>query len=427
MIILDRNTAPDFKAIENIDLIKPQHTILPNGCNLFTFNSGDQELVRIEWIFGNVRFDPAKPLLNMAVNTMLTDGTSTLTAAEIADKIDFYGAFFSTEYGFDHSQVTLHSLNKHLKEVLPIVKDVLSDSVFPANELETYVRNQQQKLQVNLQKNDVVARRAFNKAVYGDTLYGMAVEPEAYDKLRRDDLLTHFKQMYQPANCTLIVAGKIDDVALQQLTTVFGSNWQNADANAVTTQPEVSAATENFYFIEKADALQSAIRIGIPFIKRDHPDFAAMQVLNTVLGGYFGSRLMANIREDKGYTYGIGSGMSSLKHGAAFFIATEVGADVCRNAVAEIEKEVNLLKTELIQQEEISLVQNYMLGSLLGSLENVFSHADKFKNLYFSGVGYEYYDQYAETVKTITADRLQQLANQYWNWDAFYKVIVGKY
>jgi zinc protease len=427
MTILNRSIAPDSKAIENINLIKPQHTKLPNGCDLFCFNSGDQELVRIEWIFGNVRFDPAKPLLNMTVNTMLTDGTNTLTAAKIADKIDFYGAFFSTEYGFDHSQVTLHSLNKHLKEVLPIVKDVLSDSVFPANELETYVRNQQQKLQVNLQKNDVVARRAFNKAVYGDTLYGMAVAPEEYDTLLRDDLLAHFKQMYQPSNCTLIVAGKIDDTTLQQLTSVFGSDWQNAAAPAITTQPEVSAANEKFYFVEKPDALQSAIRIGMPFIKRDHPDFAAMQVLNTVLGGYFGSRLMTNIREEKGYTYGIGSGMSSLKHGAAFFIATEVGADVCRDAVAEIEKEVNLLKSDLIPQEEISLVQNYMLGSLLGSLENVFSHADKFKNVYFSGVGYEYYDRYAETVKTITADKLQELAKRYLNFEDFYKVIVGKY
>lgn len=427
MTTLNRGIAPDSKAIENIHLIKPKHTKLPNGCDLFCFNSGDQELVRIEWIFGNVRFDPAKPLLNMAVNTMLTDGTNSLTAAEIADKIDFYGAFFSTEYGFDHSQVTLHSLNKHLKEVLPVVKDVLSDSVFPANELETYVRNQQQKLQVNLQKNDVVARRAFNKAVYGETLYGVAVEPEEYDALLRDDLLAHFKQMYQPSNCTLIVAGKIDDLTLQQLTSVFGSDWQNAAAPAVTTQPEISAADEKFYFIEKPDALQSAIRIGMPFIKRDHPDFAAMHVLNTVLGGYFGSRLMTNIREEKGYTYGIGSGMSSLKHGAAFFIATEVGADVCRDAVAEIEKEVNLLKSDLIPQEEISLVQNYMLGSLLGSLENVFSHADKFKNVYFSGVGYEYYDHYAKTIKIITADKLQELAKKYLNFEDFYKVIVGKY
>src|SRR6201999_3753609 len=153
--------------------------------------------------------------------------------------------------------------------------------------------------------------------------------------------------------------------------------------------------------------------MGLPTINRTHPDFSAMQILNTVLGGYFGSRLMANIREDKGYTYGIGSGISSLKHGAALFIATEVGADVCKAAINEIEKEINLLKTELIPEEELSLVRNYMLGSLLGSLENVFSHADKFKNIYFAGLDYDYYDRYTNTVKTITAPELKKLAEKY--------------
>lgn len=425
--IINRSVAPDFKPIDNITLIKPQHIKLDNGCNLFCFNSGDQELVRIEWVFNNLQFDRAKPLLNTAVNTMLTDGTGTLTAAEIADRVDFYGAFFSTEYGFDHSQVTLHSLNKHLKEVLPIVKDVLTNSIFPEKELETFIRNQQQKLKVNLEKNDVLARRTFNKAVYGDTLYGMVVSPEDYNELNRQDLLTHFKQMYQPANCTLIVAGKIDNETLDLLSTTFGGDWANGAEKALITQPKPAAAGERFYFVEKPGALQSAIRIGMPFLTRTHPDFPAMQVLNTVLGGYFGSRLMNNIREDKGYTYGIGSGLTSLKHGGAFFITTEVGADVCRNAVIEIEKEVNLLKTDLIPQEEISLVQNYMLGSLLGSLENVFSHADKFKTLYFSGLDYGYYNHYTNTVKTITAEKLMELANRYFNFDDFYKVIVGKY
>jgi zinc protease len=167
--------------------------------------------------------------------------------------------------------------------------------------------------------------------------------------------------------------------------------------------------------------------MGMPLINRTHLDFPKVQVLNTVLGGYFGSRLMTNIREDKGYTYGIGSGMSSLKHAGALFIATEVGADVCKAAVTEIEKEINILKTELIPDEELALVKNYMLGSLLGSLENVFSHADKFKSLFVAGLGYEYYDRYTEIVKTISSDDLLKLANQYLNFDGFYKVIVGKY
>jgi len=424
---IDRRQAPEFRAIDNIKLLRPAHQALDNGCNIFCFNSGDQELVRIEWIFANQRFNPEKPLLNIAVNTMLTEGTNTMTQAQISDKVDFYGAFLQVDYGYDNSLVTLYSLNKHLQHTLPVIKDILTDSIFPEKELATYIRNQQQKLQVSMQKNDYVARRNFNKALYGDTLYGLGADADTYKTLHREDMLAHFKQMYQPSNCTIIISGKIEPQILELITDTFDKSWTNPDIKPDATQPEIKSSTEHFYFTEKPDALQSAIRMGLPVINRTHPDFPALQVLNTVLGGYFGSRLMANIREDKGYTYGIGSGMSSLKHAGAMFIATEVGADVCKAAIAEIEKEINLLKSDLIPDEELSLVRNYMLGSLLGSLENVFSHADKFKNLYFAGLDYDYYDRYVETVKTISAERLKELANVYLNFDAFYKVIVGKY
>ncbi|HVW96721.1 MAG TPA: pitrilysin family protein [Mucilaginibacter sp.] len=426
-MITDRKTAPEFRTVDHINLLKPVHEELANGCNVFYFNSGDQDLVRVEWIFGNQRFNDQKPLLNLAVNTMLTEGTHGMTQAQIAEKVDFYGAFLQVDYGYDNSLVTLYSLNKHLPEILPVIGDILTDSVFPEKELETYIRNQQQKLQVSLRKNDYIARRAFNKAIYGDTLYGLGADTETYKTLNRADMLMHFRQMYQPVNCTIIVAGKIEQGTVGLLTKMFGDEWKNTAITPDTSQPGISSSPEKFYFIERPEALQSAIRMGIPAINRTHPDFPSLQVLNTVLGGYFGSRLMANIREDKGYTYGIGSGMSSLKHGGAMFIATEVGADVCRAAVTEIEKEINLLKSTLIPEDEISLVRNYMLGSLLGSLENVFSHADKFKNLYFSDLGYEYYDQYVQTVKTVSVERLRELANQYLDFDNFYKVIAGKY
>ncbi|RVU02784.1 insulinase family protein [Mucilaginibacter limnophilus] len=424
---IDRTIAPEFKAINDIKLIKPEQLTLNNGLQVFCFNSGGQELLRLEWIFGNLRFNPEKPLLNQAVSTLITEGTETLTAAQIADRIDFYGAFLQAEYGFDTSQLTLFSLNKHLSSTLPVVKDVLTNAIFPQKEVDTYVRNQQQKLQVSLRKNDVVARRLFNKALHGNTLYGFSPEAEDYQKLQREDMLGHYHEMFRPSNCTLIISGKIEKEALDLIIEMFGENWQLDSNPADISQPEVVAATEHFYYKEKPGALQSAIRIGLPAVNRTHPDFSALQVLNTVLGGYFGSRLMANIREDKGYTYGIGSGISSFKHTGTWFIASEVGADVCRAAIAEVEKEIGLLKTELIPEDELNLVRNYMLGSLLGSLENVFSHADKFKNLYFSGLGYEYYDNYMQTVKTVTAEQLKDLANKYLDSDRFYKVIAGKY
>ncbi|CAN5182359.1 pitrilysin family protein [soil metagenome] len=426
-MILQRKIAPEFKSIDHINLLRPEHIVLDNGCNVFCFNSGDAELVRIEWIFSNLRFDPEKPLLNMAVNTMLTEGTSTLTASQIADKVDYYGAFLQVDYGYDHSQVILYSLTKHLKHTLPVIFDILTDSVFSQTELDTYIRNQQQKLQVNLKKNDIVARRKFNNALYGDTLYGFTPDIEDYPALSRVDMLSHFKQMYQPSNCNIVIAGKIEPGILDLVAKTFDLSWENPTVEANSTQPRLKSSAGQFYFIERPDALQSAIRMGMPVVNRTHADFVPLQVLNTVLGGYFGSRLMTNIREDKGYTYGIGSGITSLKHTGAWFIATEVGADVCKAAITEIEKEIELLKAKLIPVEELSLVRNYMLGSLLGSLENVFSHADKFKNLYFSGLDYEYYDRYTSIIKTIQPAELQRLANQYLLTDNFYKVVVGKY
>ncbi len=422
--MLNRTLAPDFHAIDAFTLIRPQEIQLENGCKIFSFNSGGQELVRLEWVFNNLGFNAAKPLSNSTVNTLLTEGTNKRTAAQIAAEIDFYGAYLQVESSADQSQVTLYTLNKHLKLTLPVIKDMLTDSVFPEKELQTYIRNQQQKLQVYLQKNDIIGRRNFNQALYKGTIYGYAPKAEDYVQIQKEDLLLHFQQQYQPANCTMVVAGKVDEPVLNLISNTF-SDWQNT-VTANFTQPEVVKVKGALLYTEKPDALQSAIRLGFSTINRTHPDFPGLQVLNTVLGGYFGSRLMANIREDKGYTYGIGSAIASHKKTGTFFIATEVGAAVCREALQEIEKEINLLKTVLVPEGELVLVRNYMLGSLLGSLENIFSHADKFKNLYFSNLDYNYYDVYTKTVQHITSEELKNLANQYFDFEGFVKVIVGK-
>ncbi|MNR03395.1 Peptidase M16 inactive domain protein [compost metagenome] len=221
-----------------------------------------------------------------------------------------------------------------------------------------------------------------------------------------------------------MVSGKFDTAGFNLLDSSFGYDWEKSEV--VKNSFSFSVTDKQFVYKEKPEALQSAIRIGQLAINRKHKDFSGLQILNTVLGGYFGSRLMANIREDKGYTYGIGSGISSLQQAGYLFISTEVGADVCGAALTEIYKEIDLLKTTLIGEDELNLVRNYMLGSMLGSLENVFSHADKFKNIYFSGLDYDYYSRYIETVKTITAEELLALANKYFTTESFTEVVIGK-
>lgn len=425
--MLDRTTPPVYYPISRFDLIQPKHLTFSNGLQVFMFDAGEQELVRIEWIFGNVLTDEDQALLNTCACELLLEGTSTYSSAQLAELVDFYGAFLVPTFGFDQSSLTLFSLNKHLDRLLPLVKDVLTDPIFPEKELATYIRNNKQKLQVSLKKNSFVARRLFNKTIFGSTRYGYVPEVSDYERITRDALVALFRQQYTPANGTLIIAGKVTDEVLLTLESLFGRDWVGSGLSTpVDTAPPLYPTDGLLIVDEREDALQSAIRLGGQSIQRSHVDFPGLQVLNTLLGGYFGSRLMANIREDKGYTYNIGSGLASLKHAAFFTIASEVGVDATASTLAEIEKEIQKLRNEPVAESELTVVRNYLMGSTLGSLENVFSHADKFKNAYFSGLGLDYYEYYTQVVNAITADDIHRLANTYLDYDRMVKIVVGK-
>lgn len=423
--MLNRTIAPDFKQIDAISFVEPVAQQLDNGIKVFTINAGQQELVRIEFIFENVNWDSTKPLQAVAVNGLINNGTKQLSARQIAEKIDYYGAFLQTDYAADYLSVTLYSLNKHLEPIFPILWSIFNESIFPENELAIFRQNQQQKLSVNLKKNDFIARKTFSNAVFGHTPYGADINLSDYENLQRADLINYYQAAFQPSCCTIIASGKFEAKEFDLLNQFFGSEWENsalAKRNEFVYEP---VGGQEIY-IEKPESIQSALRLGKLSINRTHADFPSLQVVNTIFGGYFGSRLMNNIREDKGYTYGIGSGIASLRDAGYFFIATEVGTAVCADTLIQIEKEIDTLKNELISEEELNLVRNYMLGSMLGSLENAFSHADKFKNIYFSGLDYGYYQRYVSTVKSITPERIQAIAQQYLNWDEMTKVVVGK-
>ncbi|MGV3761410.1 M16 family metallopeptidase [Parapedobacter sp.] len=426
--MLNRTIPPAHFATTRFDLIKPTRLTFANGLQVFIFNAGDQELVRIEWMVDNVFQAENRALLNTCVCDMLLEGTSAHSSAQLAEQVDFHGAFLVPSFGYDQSSLTLFSLNRHLPSLLPLVHEILTDSIFPDRELATYIRNNSQKLQVSLKKNSFVARRQFNRAVFGETRYGYTPDVSDYERIVQDDLRSLFSRQYRPEKAMLVVSGKVTDEVIRILEQLFGGGWQNDGDIMPHDVPPVFApvaATEPIV-VERADALQSAIRLGGPSIRRSHPDFPGLQVVNTLLGGYFGSRLMANIREDKGYTYNIGSGLASLKHGAFFTIASEVGVEVTEATLLEIQKEIRRLCDEPVTEAELALVRNYMMGTMLGSLENVFSHADKFKNVYFSGLGLDYYDYYTDTVNSITQEEVQRLANTYLDYDQMVKVVVGK-
>ena len=424
--MLNRAAAPSRHDIKDIMLLQPEEVIFDNGLKVFIFNAPTQELVKAEFIFQNIFDGTENSLLHTCVSHMLKEGTITRTSAQIAEEIDFYGAYLMPEYSFDQTALTLYSLNKHLSAVLPVLHDILNAATFPEAELETYIRNNKQTLQISLQKNEYIARRLFFTNLFGESRYGRVPTEEAYDKLNREDLVALYQKQIQPQNCTLILSGNITGDVLKQIRELFDVRWANTvRVNSILT-PEFPIFIPKTVIEDRTDALQSAIRLGMPAINRIHPDFPAIQFVNTLLGGYFGSRLMRNIREDKGFTYSIGSAFASLQHAGFFTIAAEVGIKNTNETLAEIEKEFDILHNTQAPEEEVVLVKNYILGSILGAIESIFSHADKFKAVYFYGLDLSYYTDYNEVIRNMTAADVQRIANLYFDYDNLLKVVVGK-
>lgn len=424
--MLNRTIAPPRHDIQEMSLVQPRELIFENGLKVFIFHAPKQELVKAEFIFRNIFEGSENSLVHTCLSHMLKEGTTTRSSGQIAEEIDFYGAYLMPEYSFDHTALTLYSLNKHLGAVLPVIQDIVKHATFPESELETYVRNHKQTLQISLQKNDYVARRLFFKNLFGESRYAVLPTEEAYNRLNRAWLFDLYQKQVQPQNCTLILSGNITDDVLAEIRTLFDSQWQNNANVKPVSAPEFPTFAATRVLEERPDALQSAIRLGIPTINRVHADFAAVQFVNTLLGGYFGSRLMRNIREEKGFTYSISSAVVSLQHTGLFTIATEVGVDSTQATLAEIEKEFRILRETLPSDQEMALVKNYMLGSILGSIESIFSHADKFKAVHFYGLDLSYYTRYSDVIRNMTAPDVQRIANVYFNYDDLLRIVVGK-
>jgi len=426
----DRIHAPSFGTLDKVDIIEAKQSVLANQIPVYQINAGSQDLVKIELIFPHAgASSQPRPLVSVGTNDMLEEGTARFTSSALAENIDYYGAFTQMEATQDFASVCLYSLNKHLPHTLPLLEEMVKHASFPEDEFATYIHNKKEKFFSDEAKVATVARKKFTQLLFGDNHpYGHYLVENEFEGINRNTFAGFYAGAYSSNQCHIVVSGKIDP----QLDALFGKHFGGSDWNsnpgkkAIISAPAVQTNSEKKHFVERKDAVQSALRIGRLMFNKTHPDYMGMQVLNTVFGGYFGSRLMSNIREDKGYTYGIGSGMVSLKLAGYFFISTEVGVDVCANALKEIYFEMQRLREELISEEELSLVRNYMLGTFLRSADGAFALADKFKGVYDYKLDYSYYNKYVNTIKNITPVQLMALANTYFRKEDMTELVVGK-
>jgi zinc protease len=425
--MLNRTEAPLIKDAIEFDLqLKPYHQfVLDNGVKVYAIDAGSQEVLQMEMIFyaGN-SYESANGVA-AATSQLLKNGTSNKSAFEINEHFDYYGAYCSRSCHNETAIVSLHTLSKYLQEVLPVIKEMITDSAFKEEELNIYKQNSKQKLSVSLQKCDFVANRLIDAYLYGEQHpYGKYIKAADYDALTPDQLKKHFNQYYANGNCVIFIAGKLPADLFDQLNKNFGT-LSLTSVIQIQTADTIIAASEKKYRIQNdVNGVQGAIRLATHFPNRHHPDFTKMMVLNTVFGGFFGSRLMSNIREEKGYTYGIHSFVQNHLQSSALVISTEAGKEVCEPTIEEVYKEMAVLREELVDEEELLLVRNYLIGIILGDLDGPFHIISRWKNIILNGLDEKYFYDSVQTIKSISAEELNALANKYFIPDNFYELVV---
>ena len=304
---------------------------------------------------------------------------------------------------------------------------MVTDSIFPQEELDIYKKNMQQRLQVSLMKSDFVASRLIDAYLFGQQHpYGKYSSMEDYASLQQDEIKNFYQQYYQKGKCIIFIAGKLPKNIIEELDNNFGQLPLNPwNVSTQKIQYNITPTAEKKYnIINDAKGVQGSVRIARNFPNRHHPDFQKVGMLNNIFGGYFGSRLMANIREEKGYTYGIHSYLMNLMQESAWLISTEAGKEVCGATIDEVYKEMRLLREELIDEEELQTARNYMVGIILGDLDGPFQVAGRWKNIILNNLDENYFYKGIDIIKTITAEELRELANKYLKPEEFYELVV---
>lgn len=430
--MLNRKVPPVIHHAVEFDLVLPNciRFTLDNGVPVLAVDAGVEEVLQVEWIFEAGNCFEKENMIAAAVNHLLKNGTTTRTALEINEQTDYYGAYLNRSCYNESALVTLHTLSKHLDKLLPVITDIFTNSNFPQEEIDIFVQNSRQRLSVNLRKCDFVANREIDALLYGtDHPYGKYSSFEALEALNRDLLLDFYTQYYRKGSLAIFVAGKLPANLADLLNGAFGHlPFTPFIPGKVIVEPNPFPETAKRVIRIENDknGVQGAIRMAMPYANRHHPDFQKLQMLNNVFGGYFGSRLMSNIREDKGYTYGIHSYIQNHVGQSAWMVSTEAGRDVCEAAIKEVYYEMKQLREEPVEEEELLLVRNYMLGSILGTLDGPFQIIGRWKNYYLNGIGdgHSYFNHAVNTIKNVSASELQELANIYLRDEHFFEMVV---
>jgi predicted Zn-dependent peptidase len=414
---MDRKTMPEIKTVTRLNLAHPENTFLSNGIPVVIMPSGTEPVCRIDLVFDAGSRYQDIIFQSSLTNQMIPEGTTGLTGGMIAERFEFYGSYFNISADRDEADITIHSLEKHLDPVLELLSMILLHPTFPEEELNVIKANRVESMKVDDQRVESLARKQFNRLIFGEIHpYGVVGEIADIEPVTPAVLKEFHSRYYDQSHCRIMVTGPNPEQYLPMVDRYFGTGWPvNGDRGQAEASllPPIQTSAENRCTIDRRDAVQTAIRIGKPLFSRLHPDFMGLTIANTILGGYFGSRLMRNIREEKGYTYGIASHLLTLKDSGYFVIGSTVGTEVSGQTVTECFSEMDRLRTDLVAPHELELVRNYLTGQIQRSLDGPFQLADQLRALWMHHLDLNYLSDFMELTNRITPAGIRDLAATY--------------
>ncbi len=426
--MLNRSDQPRILEPEQLVVQRPERIKLPNGVPLSVLNAGDNEVTRIDLLMAGGRWQQKQPLQALFTNRMLREGTRRYDAAQIAEKLDYYGAWLELSSASEYAYVTLYSLNKYLPQTLDILESIVKEPVFPEKELGVIVDNNIQQFLVNSSKVDFLAHRGLVKALYGGQHPGgRLVQEEDYRRITPAVLREFYDRYYHSNNCSIYLSGKVTGDCIHRIESLFGCEAFGTDfRKPEKTEFHPVTTSGKRIFIERPDALQSAVRMGMLSLDRNHPDYLKARVLVTLFGGYLGSRLMSNIREDKGYTYGISAAIMPYPGQGVLAVSAEAANEFVEPLIGEVYHEIDRLQNELASDGELSMVKNYMLGDMCRSYESAFSLADAWIFVQVSGLQDTYFAEALDAVKEVTPQEIRELAGRHLCKEKLKEIVCGK-
>ncbi|MFI3280499.1 MAG: pitrilysin family protein [Rikenellaceae bacterium] len=395
-----------------------------NGVKIYILHSEEFEVLRLSFIFGAGSVHQTSPFVASATANLLSEGSETMTSLQIAEKLDYYGSYYDVNIDRDHTYINFCSLTKFVETTLEVAEQIILHPTFPSSEIETYAAKRKQRLTIERRRIETKAREEFAHSLFGPSHpYGVSSPTEAYDTLSRESVEEFYKSHYCASNCFVVCSGRVTEAELQQIVRLVEAIPQNGEPPAVNF-PDV--VQRPYHFVEDSNAVQSSIRIGRRLFTRSHPDFLGMQVVATILGGYFGSRLMQSLREERGYTYGVVSALVNFAAEGYLAVATQVGCEVADDALQIIYNEIERLRTEEVGDEELTMVKHIMAGEMMRILDGPFGIADVTIENILCGTDNSIIAQNLERIEAITPADILRLSQSYLGREDLITVVAGK-